>query len=186
MLMIKKDIRLELAPLPTNTISHHHHRTPAATTIPLVIIFHRQEERDATATSYLHQFPSTNSSPSDSLAELNSSSSTGSEMINLLFMFLSTCLISSYPLVAPISNRKGNQKQIAHYTLHQIQPLVVSFEEQDIDKVKFCKGIKYVYVDDSMDDIGEIPILLEWNHEFQLCWNGMTNSNFVVITEVDA
>ncbi|CAH1450297.1 unnamed protein product [Lactuca virosa] len=25
--------------------------------------------------------------------------------------------------------------------------------------------------DDSMDDIGEIPILLEWNHEFQFCWN---------------
>ena len=45
---------------------------------------------------------------------------------------------------------------------------------------------QFVYVDDSMDDIGEIPILLEWNHEFQLCWNGITNSNSVGITEVDA
>nr|KAJ0195096.1 hypothetical protein LSAT_V11C700349780 [Lactuca sativa] len=40
--------------------------------------------------------------------------------------------------------------------------------------------------DDSMDDIGEIPILLEWNHELQFCWNGITNSNSVGITEVDA
>ncbi|KAL7599651.1 hypothetical protein Lser_V15G27290 [Lactuca serriola] len=170
--MIKKVKRLELAPLPSNTISHHRHRTPTATTIPLAIILHRQEEHEATAASYLHQFPSTNSSPSDSLAELNSSSSTGGlysslsskptfflpflfafrgigtepinedaivskpiafilvllfsilfilcfsyfvafireEMINLLFMFLYTCLISSYPLVATISNRKGNPK----------------------------------------------------------------------------
>nr|KAJ0191438.1 hypothetical protein LSAT_V11C800434770 [Lactuca sativa] len=48
------------------------------------------------------------------------------------------------------------------------------------------KGIMYVYVDDSMDAISEIPILLEWNHEYQLCWNGITNSNSVGITEVDA
>ncbi|KAL7588146.1 hypothetical protein Lser_V15G39036 [Lactuca serriola] len=33
--------------------------------------------------------------------------------------------------------------------------------------------------DDSMDDIGEIPFLLEWNHEFQLCWNGIMNYNYV-------
>ncbi|CAI9302587.1 unnamed protein product [Lactuca saligna] len=33
--------------------------------------------------------------------------------------------------------------------------------------------------DDSMDDIGEIPILLEWNHEFQFCWNGIMNYNSV-------
>ncbi|CAI9303607.1 unnamed protein product [Lactuca saligna] len=36
--------------------------------------------------------------------------------------------------------------------------------------------------DDSMDDIDEIQILLEWNHEFQLCWNGITNSNSIEIT----
>ncbi|CAI9278812.1 unnamed protein product [Lactuca saligna] len=40
--------------------------------------------------------------------------------------------------------------------------------------------------DDSMDDIGEIPILLEWNHEFQFCWNGIMNFSSVGITEVDA
>ncbi|CAI9267204.1 unnamed protein product [Lactuca saligna] len=45
---------------------------------------------------------------------------------------------------------------------------------------------KSVYVDDSMDDIGEIPILLEWNHEFQFYWNGKTNSNSVGIADVDA
>ena len=45
---------------------------------------------------------------------------------------------------------------------------------------------QFVYVDDSMDDIGEIPILLEWNNEFQFCWNGITNSNSVGIIEVDA
>ncbi|CAI9275820.1 unnamed protein product [Lactuca saligna] len=46
--------------------------------------------------------------------------------------------------------------------------------------------IQSVYVDDSMDDIGEIPLLLEWNHEFQFYWNGKTNSNSVGITCVDA
>lgn len=33
---------------------------------------------------------------------------------------------------------------------------------QDLDWVEFWKGIKYVYVDDSMDDICEILILFEW------------------------
>ncbi|KAL7608552.1 hypothetical protein Lser_V15G12970 [Lactuca serriola] len=37
-----------------------------------------------------------------------------------------------------------------------------------------------------MDGIGEIPILLEWNHKFQFYWNGKTNSNSVGITYVDA
>ncbi|CAI9297129.1 unnamed protein product [Lactuca saligna] len=46
--------------------------------------------------------------------------------------------------------------------------------------------ILFVYVDDSMDDIVEIPIRLEWNDEFQFCWNRMTNSNSIGITEVDA
>ncbi|CAI9277962.1 unnamed protein product [Lactuca saligna] len=45
---------------------------------------------------------------------------------------------------------------------------------------------KSVYVDNSMDEIGEIPILLEWNQKFQFYWNGKTNSNSVGITHVDA
>ncbi|CAI9269167.1 unnamed protein product [Lactuca saligna] len=44
----------------------------------------------------------------------------------------------------------------------------------------------FIQVDDSIDDIGEIPILLEWNHEFQFYWNGKTNSNSVGITDVNA
>ncbi|CAI9273842.1 unnamed protein product [Lactuca saligna] len=53
---------------------------------------------------------------------------------------------------------------------------------QALAKMLQLNGIKYVYVDDLMDDIGEIPILFEWNHEFQFCWNEIMNSNYVGIT----
>ncbi|KAL7612752.1 hypothetical protein Lser_V15G08229 [Lactuca serriola] len=37
-----------------------------------------------------------------------------------------------------------------------------------------------------MVDIDEIQILLEWNHEFQFCWNAKREPNSVGITEFDA
>nr|KAJ0214288.1 hypothetical protein LSAT_V11C400178170 [Lactuca sativa] len=60
---------------------------------------------------------------------------------------------------------------------HKLNALpYIQLKFQDFD---FCSNA-------SMVDICEIPILLEWNHEFQFCWNGIMNSNSVAIIEVDA
>nr|KAJ0227902.1 hypothetical protein LSAT_V11C100022220 [Lactuca sativa] len=67
-----------------------------------------------------------------------------------------------------------------HHSSYSLLPLAATCVN---DHLLICKVQSE---DDSMDNIGEIPILLEWNHEFQLCWNGITNSYYVGITEVDA
>nr|KAJ0217698.1 hypothetical protein LSAT_V11C300122170 [Lactuca sativa] len=69
--------------------------------------------------------------------------------------------------------RKGSQRQIWSKSLNSILKLWVL-------------NMSIALKDDSMKNISEIPVLLEWNHEYQLCWNGIMNSNSVGITEVDA
>ncbi|KAL7595166.1 hypothetical protein Lser_V15G30429 [Lactuca serriola] len=78
-----------------------------------------------------------------------------------------------------------NEDGIALLKTYGLGPYSTSIKKAEKDVKEMAKRINDL-CDDSMDDIGEIPILLEWNHVFQFYWNGIMNSNSVGITEVDA
>ncbi|CAI9288813.1 unnamed protein product [Lactuca saligna] len=81
---------------------------------------------------------------------------------------------------------KASDRVVCHFYLEN-WPCKVGFDELGGSDDFSTKELEErLGKDDSMDDIGDIPILLECNCEFQFYWNGIMNSNSVGITEVDA